>query len=539
MNRIGRKTKRILGLDLGSCTFKVVALETQGLKPLLTHAKVVELPPKADPAIRQAALKELLKEVQEWKFHEVVSVVEDPFACVKEVSVPPMPAGELPGAVRWELQRYVPVPPEELSVDYQLLGEVERDGAKRLKLLAAAIPSATIREHLAFLTQGGLRPTQLLPRAAAVTAWVRHRSETGAGGAAVAVLCLGGRSSEFLVIQAGELAFSRKIPMAGCDLTEAMTGVLITDQGQMGLTLEEAETIKRGYGIPSFDSPQTWARGISSSQVLALMRGSLERLVVEVERSLAFYGESAGQARPASGQAGEIAELLLVRGGAQLKGLADWLKARLGIQVSVPDSGAGIPHAPAAVLLAAGASTSPLVPALGAALSAGSGVNLLPAEVREAARLKAKRTALKGLLTGLIVGAVLIRVGMGIYRRSLIQQMEAFEVEQRAVGRQLLTAQATVAAQERLDQEPDWQELFRQLSQQVPPEIYLTGLILEERALILRGRVRQSHRTADRVLEGFMGALGQGPFAEVRLGSSRQLEQPTPEAEFEVRCLLQ
>lgn len=523
MSRIGRKIRRILALDLGSCTFKAVMLELEDSKRQITHAKVVELPPGADPAIRQTALKDLLKEISEEKFQEVVSVVEDPFACVRQVRVPLMPMGELSGAVRWELQQSVPVPPEELLVDHELLGEVERDGSKKLKVLAAAIPTATVRGHLAFLTEGGLTPTQLLPRATAVAAWVRHQGEAGP----VAVLCIGGRSSEFLVVKEGTLAFSRKIPVAGCDMTDAMTGVLVTDQGQVGLTKEEAETVKRSYGIPAAGSSQTWAKGISSNQVLAMIRGSLERLAVEVERSLTFYEESAGQA-------GEITELLLVRGGAHLKGLAEWLRERLGIRVRIPDPFQGIPQTPAAV--AAIALT--LVPALGAALSAGTGVNLLPTEVRQAALTQAKRTALKGLLTAVIVGAVLIRVGIGIYRQSLIRQMEAFRLEQEAVGRQLIAAQATIAASEQLALEPNWEELFRQLSQGIPSEIYLTGLVVEDRAVILRGRIRQIHQTTDRVMEEFMGTLERGAFARVRLGSSRQLEQAVPEAEFEIRCLL-
>jgi len=63
-------------------------------------------------------------------------------------------------------------------------------------------------------------------------------------------------------------------------------------------------------------------------------------------------------------------------------------------------------------------------------------------------------------------------------------------------------------------------------------------LVIDERAVILRGMARALDRTADVVLSEFMLALGEGLLTDVSLGSSRQLEQSPVTVEFEIRCRL-
>ena len=517
------KPKRRVGLDLGTHAFKLVRVELQGGEPLVTHCRVHELPGTVDPAVRVQALKQLLEGIPLDRFTQVVSVLDDPFLLLRQVVVPPMPVKELADAVRWELQPYLAIPPETATVDVQPLAEAPGATPKKWKVLAVAAPTSTVKEHLDFLGQAGIKPAQLVPKAMAIAVWLRQvRPESTEP---IALLDLGGTSSEFLVVQQNQPLFVRKIPVAGGDITKGMTAVLMTSQGQIGLTEQEAESLKRQVGIPSTGSTEVGPKGISGTQLLSLIRGSLERLAVEVERSLTFYGEST--------QGKGVTELILLGGGAHLKGLSDWLKERLGLQVTVAPFQEKIQQLS-------------LLPALGASLTAGTGFNLLPSSIREAGRLQIQRAAWVSAGMATVLGMILLRIGLGLYERNLVNQAAALRMERIALGTELSLAQVAMAASERLRSEPYWEELFKELSRSVPPEIYLTELSINERQVVVRGRIRHGGPAPDQILAGWMRTLREGLFAQVTLGSSRQIptgggsasggEGSAQESEFEVSC---
>lgn len=503
--------KRILALDLGSSSYKMVLMEAEGSHSAIAASRVAELPAQADAHVQAAALRSLLEGIRADRLDHVVSVVDDSFACVRQILTPLMPAGELQEAVRWELQRFLAVPPEEMWVDYERLEEVEADQKRKLKLLAGAFPSAAIREHLNLLAQAGVKPTQLMPKVVALAQWSRCLPAEE-GDQPVALLELGRGGSEFVVVHGGRPLFNRKIPVGGCELTRAMTAVLMTTQGQVGLTEAEAETVKRGIGIPGEDTSETVTKGISKIQLLSLLRGGLERLAVEVERSLAFYGES----HPA----GAVERLLLVGGGGNLKGLDGWLEQRLGIRVGVPRDAAQ--------------SDLSLVPALGAAHGAGRGLNLLPAEWKEAARIRVQRAALTGAATAVVLGLALLWIGLQVYRQSLAMQVAALRIQKHAVEAELPAARAAVSAHQQLRSDPSCEEFFRKVSVLTPAEVYLTDLALQDKEVSLRGRIRRGGAGSEQVLGQFMKTLKEELFTDVQLKSSRQMEGTGGGVEFEV-----
>lgn len=522
------KTRRILALDLGRSTLKGILLEQTDSNLTVLRVGLLELPQGAESLAREKAVKQLLQEMPRDRRTEVVSVVDDPFLSLRQVLVPPMPEGELYGAVQWELHSALSVPPEEARIDFELLGETNSAGRKRLRLLAAALPASTIQEHLNLLAQAGLKPTQLIPKVAAIATWAHHARPGSEG--VVALLYLGGLSTEFLVVQGKELLFARKIPGGGLDITRGMTAALMTSQGQMGLSEAEAEAVKRQVGIPKADLAESGPKGISGTQLLALIRGPLERLALEVDRSLAFYGESSA--------GGALTELILVGGAAHLKGLPLWLQQRLKIRVTVPDLFRGISLSPSAVQ---GPETSPslsLVPALGACLGAGSGINLLPVEMKEAARTRMKRAAFTGMATAVVLGSLLVRIGMGVYHQSLSRQIAAFKVEEQALAVHVAQARTALAIREQQRWQPRWEEAFKELSQVLPREVHLVGLNIDGRQMLLRGEVREADRSTDVILPELMRALGEGLFTQVRLSSTRRKDDRPTETEFEIQCSL-
>lgn len=520
------KTSRVLALDLGSAAFKLALLEVEDGKERMTQVRVAELPAQSDPKIREAVLISLLVGLDPAQMSQVVSVVDDPFACLRIVSTPPMPAGELANAVRWQLQPFLAFPPEEAAVEFEPVTGPSMEGDRKRRFLAMALPTSKIQEHLEFLARAGLKPTQLLPKEMAIGTWLKKASASGVEGA-LAVLEVGSSGCEFIVYEKGVPAFTRKISGGGAVLTQEMTGVLMTAQGQVSLTGAEAETFKRSVGVLSMEEGAGMeVNGVSGSQIFSLIRGGLERLVMEVERSLAFYGESGGSLK--------VNSLVLVGGGAHLKGLAPWLHERLGIEVVPAPVLENLSAGPGA--LQGSASTVPisLVPVLGAALGQGSGMNLLPEEFKEGLRRRVQRMVVKGFVTGAILSTVLLWAGIQVSRQSLSKQIGAFRLEQQAVAAQMAGIRVALAAHDRFASDPEWEKTLRWLSQIVPPEISLSEFHAEGRTVSLRGRIRHRSRPTEETLGEFMRLLGEGRMAQVALRSSRLVAAAAGTSEFEI-----
>ena len=524
------KTQKILALDLGSCAFRLVLLEARDGRQMVTQVKMVDIPPQSDVKVREEALKSLLSGVDLTGLSEVVSVLDDPFACMRHITIPPVPSGELANAIRWQMQPFLAIPLEEAVVEFEPLGSVAGEDGKRVRFLGVAYPQAALREHLAFLERAGIRPTQLLPKEMAVASWLEKQHPAVANGE-TAVLEIGGSGCEFLVIKQGRPLFTRKIPGGGTSFTRDMTNVLMTSQGQVSLTEGEAETFKRSFGIPTpAESASLDIRGVSGMQIFSLIRGGLEHLATEVERSIAFYAESSGQ--------GKISELYLIGGGSHLKGLAQWLQDRLGIQMTVVLPLNGFPVTPGAVQGAVPSAPLSIVAALGAVFLRGKGMNFLPVEMKEGMRRQVRKAALEGLLTAVVLGAVLVWITLQASRQSIIKQIDVFRWEMQTISPQLAFIKTVMAAHDRLDSEPTWKEVLRRWSRIVPREIYLIQASIQGKSVFMRGRIRNGLREPQEVLAEFMRSLQEESMDEVRLRSSRMREDLSDAMEFEVAGIL-
>jgi hypothetical protein len=103
-----------------------------------------------------------------------------------------------------------------------------------------------------------------------------------------------------------------------------MTTALVSDRGRLELSYKEAEATKRDIGIPDQESG-TPKEGISSLQLLSLVRPVLEKLIAEVKRSFDYCKFQLNLPAPN--------KLLLTGGGSLLRNLDKMLAKELEIEV--------------------------------------------------------------------------------------------------------------------------------------------------------------------------------------------------------------
>ena len=98
---------------------------------------------------------------------------------------------------------------------------------------------------------------------------------------------------------------------------------------QFALSVEEAEAIKKKYGIPMGGGQEVTPAGLPLSRIMFIIRPVLERLSTEALRSFDVY--------KAQGREKRVDTIFICGGGAGFKNLAAFLSSGLGIDVSVFD----------------------------------------------------------------------------------------------------------------------------------------------------------------------------------------------------------
>jgi len=320
------------------------------------------------------------------------------------------------------------------------------------------------------------------------------------------------------------------LPVADQNFTQEMTQSLTSDFGKTELTLEEAETIKKKYGLIRSGNSEILDGKISSAHIVALLRPNLEKLVTEIERSFAFYREKE--------QSSAVESLVLLGGGSNLKNLAENLNENMGIPVQIGNPVAAFALGESSLRDDELETTNRFASALGAALIRPDDINLLPVEIKQQTRLLIKRSSIKALVTAVFVILVLVYAGMRIRLGTYDKRIATAELELKALspGIEELSKQAFIV--NILNGRVYWSDVLKEISNRIPELVYQTEINVKEKTLTLKGEIKSPALVREQVLTGFMRSLEKGIFKEVTLISTKDSSENKLNT-FELRLLIE
>jgi type IV pilus assembly protein PilM len=306
-----------IGLDVGSTAVRAAEL-VSGDPPVLLRAAQVPLSTGAvengevrDPEVVSQAIRDLWSRGG-FKGKQVTMGVANQRVVVREVTVPALPAKELKQSLPFQVADLIPIPVDDAVLDYDILDELEQEGAKMLRLLVVAAQ----RDMLNMLVQSA-QNAKLDPVGVDLVPFALIRAvgqddglgldEAEAGGEAI--VDIGADVTNICVHERGVARFVRILPSAGRDVTTAVAG-------QLGIPDDDAEALKRGQPIEG----QTGA-----PEADTLVRNRVSGLVEEIRSSLDFYrAQTAGA---------EVTRVLFTGGGSKMPGVQELLRERMGTTV--------------------------------------------------------------------------------------------------------------------------------------------------------------------------------------------------------------
>ncbi|SDE43312.1 type IV pilus assembly protein PilM [Thermus arciformis] len=328
-----------LGLEVGASSLKLV--ELSGQPPTLRALASRPLPPGtlveglvAEPQALAQEIKELLLEARTRKRY-VVSAVPNSGVILRTLQVPKMPPKEMEEAVRWEAERYIPFPIDEVVLDYAPLDPLaEVAEGEQVEVMVAAARQEAVASLIEALRGAGLIPVVLDVKPFAGL-YPLEETLKGEPDRVTVAIEIGAESTSLLLLRGDRPLAVRVLALSGKDFTEAIAK-------SFGLDFLTAEEVKRTYGLATlptedeellldFDAER---ERYSPGRIYDAIRPVLVELTQEIRRSLEFFRVQLGEVSPEVG--------FLYGGGSHLRGLSTLLGDVLGVNFLTPSPWEGL-----------------------------------------------------------------------------------------------------------------------------------------------------------------------------------------------------
>ena len=245
-----KKQSTSLGIDIGSKGIKIVELSKQkdrialqnygGLKLSATKKESFQYFDKRTllPSTHNIslAIKAVLDETK-IETTEAVFSLPDFSTFFTSFSLPPMTVKELPDAVNFESKKHIPIPFNEVVLDWQLIGDNINGKEGENKILVMAISKSLVAEYKKIAEECGLL---LLSLEAEVMGL--KRAIAGQDKETTCLIEVGCQSTAISIIDQGFLCMSVSFDVGGKDCTYSISEAL-------GVDLCEAEKIKVNFGL--------------------------------------------------------------------------------------------------------------------------------------------------------------------------------------------------------------------------------------------------------------------------------------------------
>jgi type IV pilus assembly protein PilM len=318
-----KKSPSVLGIDIGSSAIKVIQIKKKHGRAVLETYGELALGPYAGTEIGRAtnlpndkiieALKDILHEA---KTTTTACGVALPLSSslISFISLPPVGDKHISEVIALEARKYIPVPVSEVMLDWSIIPREDSyatddsgDEADKAKDGQDVLVVAISNEYIAGY-QGIMAGSGLLPSFYEIELFSSIRASMGEGFQAVMILDMGARATKLYIVERGLLRASHIINKGSQDLTLALSKA-------MSITVEEAEKIKRSYGLTG---------GAEYKDQKEIITVNLDYMFYEANAVLLNYEKKYHK---------NISKVILTGGGVLLKGFVDLAKTSFQSEV--------------------------------------------------------------------------------------------------------------------------------------------------------------------------------------------------------------
>lgn len=306
--------QQVIGLDLGYNSIKAVELVKNGQTVQLESIGSIPTPPRGllsdTPLDEQGMVDVISRLLHDMKVTTKLVNTSLPESQVftRVIDVPKLSEKELASSIQWEAEQYIPLPIDQVNLDYAILGGDNGKDKDKMKVLLVAAPIKIIEKYTRILENAGLTLASIETEAIALSrilpAGIPEKSS-------LLLLNLGATSTDICIVRNKLLNFVRTIPTGGESLTRAISE-------ELGFSSGQAEEYKRTYGLE---------KDKLEGKVFASIQPVFVTIIDEIKKIIAFYKER----YPTE----ELSTIILSGGTAKLPGAISYLASETGINSQI------------------------------------------------------------------------------------------------------------------------------------------------------------------------------------------------------------
>ena len=309
-----KKSESVLGIDIGSSSIKLVQLKKKGGKAVLETYGEISLGPYAGFEIGRStnlnsdkiveALKDLILEANVTTNSCGLSIPVSS-SLITFIKLPKIAEKQLETVIPIEARKYIPVPISEVSLNWWVvpeendtLSEFQNGGEEKqdqgINVFLAVIHNEAIDQGTKIIKSSSLQSSFF-----EIELFSSIRSSINQSLQPQMVFDMGASSTKLYIVERGILRNSHVINRGSQDISMAASK-------SMGISFEEAERMKRSYGI---------VNGSKEKDLTEITSLTLEYIFSESNRVLLSYQKKYNK---------NVGKAVLTGGGVNLKGLKDY-----------------------------------------------------------------------------------------------------------------------------------------------------------------------------------------------------------------------
>ncbi len=310
------REKPIFGFDIGHNTVKVMQIDASSKKRTVTGYGFIEFDNKTvrngiivdhDKMAKQVYALVTKHLVGSLGARRVAASLPVANTFNRILTLPEMNKNDMHQAVLLEAEQYIPMPVDDLYIDYEVAHTYKNKGSE---ILLVAAPKILVDSYIKLFDMLGLELALLETSINAVSRAVAHADSTGVP---TLIIDFGSVSSDLSV-------FDETVRVTG---TAEGGGDTITDliAKKMKVTERQAYTIKTRYGLNA---------GKKQDQIYEALDPLLKKLLSEIKKMTRFYEDRSTTKR-------KIEQIIILGGGANLPGLSAYLTDKIRLPARLVD----------------------------------------------------------------------------------------------------------------------------------------------------------------------------------------------------------
>lgn len=311
---------RTFGLDIGTSAIKTVWLSEMNGRYLLNAASMMPSPTKgmmSESPLDEEEMAHAIKNIVlnskiQTKYVNVALPENQVYTRVLEMPV--LSDKELSSAIYWEAEQYIPIPLENVALDWKVLKRPNKEEYDtKMQVLLVGAPQILIDKYQKILEMAGLVVNSVETEILAVVRALMY-PDFNASSVEIPntlIMSIGSLSTSIAIVKNGIIVFTYSIPTGGAAMSRAIAS-------DFGITLQQAEEYKRVYGVSEKNL---------EGKIGKASRPILMSIVSELKKALVYYNEKYKDS--------PIRQIILSGGSAKLPGLDLFFAQNCGIETAI------------------------------------------------------------------------------------------------------------------------------------------------------------------------------------------------------------